>query len=107
MYFGLMGEGQPISRYDDMWAGWAAKVVCDHLGFGVKTGMPYLWHNKASNPFVNLKKEHKGLHWQEHMVPFFQNLRLSKESDTAAKCYMEISKMTKEKLTKVDPYTLL
>ncbi|CAL9243023.1 unnamed protein product [Arabidopsis halleri] len=104
MYFGLMGEGQPISRYDDMWAGWAAKVVCDHLGFGVKTGLPYLWHSKASNPFVNLKKEHKGLHWQEDMVPFFQNLRLSKESDTAAKCYMELSKMTKEKLTKVDPY---
>ncbi|EFH39245.1 hypothetical protein ARALYDRAFT_333145 [Arabidopsis lyrata subsp. lyrata] len=104
MYFGLMGEGQPISRYDDMWAGWAAKVVCDQLGFGVKTGLPYLWHSKASNPFVNLKKEHKGLHWQEDMVPFFQNLCLSKESDTAAKCYMEISKMTKEKLTKVDPY---
>jgi len=26
MYFGLMGEGQPIGRYDDMWAGWCIKV---------------------------------------------------------------------------------
>lgn len=26
MYFGLMGEGQPIGRYDDMWAGWCVKV---------------------------------------------------------------------------------
>ena len=26
MYFGLMGEGQPIGRYDDMWAGWCCKV---------------------------------------------------------------------------------
>jgi len=26
MYFGLMGEGQPIGRYDDMWAGWCSKV---------------------------------------------------------------------------------
>lgn len=26
MYFGLMGEGQPWGRYDDMWAGWCAKV---------------------------------------------------------------------------------
>eukprot|EP00983_Pelagomonas_calceolata_P080967 1155364-Pelagomonas_calceolata.AAC.2 len=25
MYFGLMGEGQPIGRYDDMWAGWCSK----------------------------------------------------------------------------------
>ena len=95
MYFGLMGEGQPIGRYDDMWAGWCAKVgtiasvyiapfsfctnsdkvlphslfrrqccaalqvICDHLGLGVKTGLPYIWHSKASNPFVNLKKEYK------------------------------------------------
>jgi len=26
MYFGLMGDGQPIGRYDDMWAGWCIKV---------------------------------------------------------------------------------
>jgi len=26
MYFGLMGDGQPIGRYDDMWAGWCCKV---------------------------------------------------------------------------------
>lgn len=107
MYFGLMGEGQPIGRYDDMWAGWCSKasrltgrplllvtvavlltvacfgwraagccccwrmaaalfpsdcclcrwqVICDHLGLGVKSGKPYIWHSKASNPFVNLKK---------------------------------------------------
>jgi len=29
MYFGLMGDGQPIGRYDDMWAGWCVKV-CGH-----------------------------------------------------------------------------
>lgn len=27
MYFGLMGDGQPIGRYDDMWAGWCIKVI--------------------------------------------------------------------------------
>ena len=27
MYFGLMGDGQPIGRYDDMWAGWCSKVI--------------------------------------------------------------------------------
>ena len=65
MYFGLMGEGQPIGRYDDMWAGWCTKVICDHLGVGCKTGLPYVWHSKASNPFVNLRKEYKGIFWQE------------------------------------------
>ena len=29
MYFGLMGEGYPIGRYDDMWAGWCVKVNSD------------------------------------------------------------------------------
>lgn len=30
MYFGLMGDGQPIGRYDDMWAGWCTKVYIIH-----------------------------------------------------------------------------
>ncbi|GAY56264.1 hypothetical protein KPL70_011880 [Citrus sinensis] len=81
IYFALMGNGQPIGRYDDMWAGWY--VVCDHLNLGVKTGLPYVWHNKASNPFVNLKKEYNGLFWQEEIIPFFQSLVLPKECTTA------------------------
>ena len=68
MYFGLMGEGQPIGRYDDMFAGWCSKVIADHLGWGVKTGLPYVWHSKASNPFTNLRKEYKGIFWQVRSV---------------------------------------
>ncbi|CAL0317344.1 unnamed protein product [Lupinus luteus] len=81
MYFGLMGDGQPIGRYDDMWAG------C-----------------KASNPFVNLRKEYKGIFWQEDIIPFFQTLTLPKEATTVQKCYIELSKQVKEKLSKIDPY---
>jgi hypothetical protein len=47
-----------------MWAGWCSKVICDHLSLGCKTGLPYVWHSKASNPFVNLRKEYKGIFWQ-------------------------------------------
>ncbi|KAK1281524.1 UDP-arabinopyranose mutase 1 [Acorus calamus] len=104
MYFGLMGDGQPIGRYDDMWAGWCSKVICDHLGWGVKTGLPYIWHSKASNPFVNLKKEYKGIFWQEDIIPFFQNVVLPKECTTVQKCYIELSKLVKEKLGHIDPY---
>lgn len=40
MYFGLMGDGQPIGRYDDMWAGWCIKV------FSWLIAPPILWkHN--------------------------------------------------------------
>jgi reversibly glycosylated polypeptide / UDP-arabinopyranose mutase len=91
MYFGLMGEGQPIGRYDDMWAGWCSKVICDHMGVGSKTGLPYVWHSKASNPFVNLKKEYKGIFWQEEIIPFFQQVTLSKETTDVCDLYLELA----------------
>jgi len=104
LYFGLMGEGQPIGRYDDMWAGWCAKVITDHLGLGCKTGLPYVWHSKASNPFVNLRKEYKGIFWQEEIVPFFQSLQLSKTSTTAEECYVELAEKVRKGLGHIDPY---
>jgi len=47
MMQGLMGDGQPLIRYDNMFLGWAAKLIVDHLGIGIKSGMPYIWHDKA------------------------------------------------------------
>lgn len=79
-------------------------MITDHLGLGVKTGLPYIWHSKASNPFVNLKKEYKGIYWQEDIIPFFQSVVLPKECTTVQKCYIELSKMVKEKLGPIDPY---
>lgn len=80
------------------------QVICDHLNLGVKTGLPYIFHSKASNPFVNLKKEYKGIFWQEDIIPFFQAVTLPKECTTVQECYIELSKQVKEKLSKVDPY---
>ncbi|GFH06268.1 reversibly glycosylated polypeptide family [Haematococcus lacustris] len=104
LYFGLMGEGQPIGRYDDMWAGWCTKVICDHLGLGCKTGLPYVWHSKASNPFVNLRKEYKGIFWQEEMIPFFQNLTLNKETTDVCELYLEMAEKVRSGLGHIDPY---
>lgn len=80
------------------------QVICDHLGYGIKTGLPYIWHSKASNPFVNLKKEYKGIYWQEEIIPFFQSATLSKECTSVQQCYIELSKQVKAKLGKVDDY---
>ena len=33
---GVMGDGQPWARYDDMFSGWAAKSVADHLGVALR-----------------------------------------------------------------------
>ena len=119
MYEAILSPSSLTSRYDDMWAGWCVKVIhccamlqsalchigcqklhidgcfaqviCDHLGLGVKTGLPYIWHSKASNPFVNLKKEYKGIFWQEEIIPFFQKVVLSKEATTVQQCYLELA----------------
>lgn len=104
MYFGLMGEGQPIGRYDDMWAGWCSKVICDHLGLGVKSGLPYIWHSKASDPFANLRKEYKGIFWQEEIIPFFRRFRFSDGARTVIDCYLELARAVEEELVRVDPY---
>lgn len=59
----------------------------------MKTGLPYIHHSKASNPFVNLKKEYKGIFWQEEIIPFFQQVVLPKECVTVEQCYIELAKL--------------
>ena len=74
-------------------------MICDHLGLGVKTGLPYIWHSKASNPFVNLKKEYNGIFWQEKTIPFFANVSFSKEAQTVEACYLELAEKVNHKCT--------
>ena len=71
------------------------QVICDHLGLGVKTGKPYIWHSKASNPFVNLKKEFHGIFWQEDIIPFFEDLQLPESASTVAECYRSLAKQVR------------
>ncbi|KAM0913063.1 hypothetical protein ACQ4PT_012422 [Festuca glaucescens] len=44
------------------------KVITDHLSLGIKKGLPYIWHIKASNPFANLNKEYNGIFWKEELM---------------------------------------
>ena len=60
-YFPLMGEGQPYSRFDDIWAGVIAKHCIDALGWHISVGEPFVEHKRASDPFVNLRKEAPGI----------------------------------------------
>lgn len=97
-----MGVGQPWGRYDDMFSGWASKVVADHLGLGTKSGAPYIYHNKASNPFTNLAKEYMGLEWQEEAIRFFDSVHLT--SLTAEDSYIELANLVESNLAHLSPY---
>lgn len=101
---GLMGDGQPWARYDDMFAGWASKRVADHLGVGVKSGQPYIRHDKASNPFTNLKKEYKGLWWQERVIPIIQHFTFSQHAHDAGSCYRELAEHIRKELASLHEY---
>ena len=100
---GLMGVGQPWGRYDDMFSGWASKLVADHLRLGTKSGAPYIYHNKASNPFTNLAKEYKGLQWQEEVIRFFDATVLSEFSNTASLAYVELANKIELELAHLSP----
>ncbi len=47
-----------------MWAGWCAKVICDHLGLGHKTGLPYVHNADKANSPGSIQKDSKALAWQ-------------------------------------------
>lgn len=51
----------PFDRFGDIWCGILMKKVVDHLRLQVSTGMPYIRHERASDPFTNLRKEANGI----------------------------------------------
>ncbi len=88
MYFPLMGHGVPYRRFDDIWAGVIAKKVCDHLGWAVSVGEPFIRHERASDPHVNLVKEAPGLILNE---TFWQRIdKIPLGDTTALTCMGEI-----------------
>lgn len=101
---GLMGKDQPLGGYGDLIAGWASKVISDHIGIGVKSGAPYVHRKESSNPFTSLAHEFVGLFWQEEIVQFFRNVKLSRESKTASLAYLELADKVSEELSHLHPY---
>jgi reversibly glycosylated polypeptide / UDP-arabinopyranose mutase len=41
---------------------------------------------------------------QEEVIPFFQNVRFSKDADTSLKCMYELADMIRDTLKSLDPY---
>ncbi|KAE9617722.1 putative UDP-arabinopyranose mutase [Lupinus albus] len=100
----LAGEGKlRWETVEDIWSGMCAKVICNHLGLGVKTGLPYVWRTERGNATESLKKEWEGVKLMEEIVPFFQSISLPQSATTSEDCVIEMAKQVKEQLGKVDP----
>ena len=92
-YFPLMGEGYLYRRFDDIWFGIIAKKVCDHLGWHITCGEPFIWHSKASNKFANLEREASGIRANETFGEDIDQSRLTADSPTG--CMVEIGEALK------------
>jgi reversibly glycosylated polypeptide/UDP-arabinopyranose mutase len=81
----------PFDRFGDIWSGIIAKKVCDHLGWPVGTGTPYIHHDRASNPFKNLRKEANGIEVNEEFWELIDSVNLPhvarNNPSPAATCY--------------------
>ncbi len=76
-YYPLMGQDQPYRRFDDIWAGIIAKKLCDHLGWHVSLGEPFIEHRRASDAQVNLAKEAPGMEANETLWEVVDGIPLS------------------------------
>lgn len=108
MFPGLLLPGEGKQRWEtmeDIWCGMCAKVVCDHLGLGVKSGLPYVWRGKeeGGDALESLKREWEGVKLMEVVVPFFQSARLPRTVVTVEQCVLEIAGMVKERLGSLNP----
>ncbi|KAK9292098.1 hypothetical protein L1049_020054 [Liquidambar formosana] len=100
----LAGEGKVRwETVEDIWCGMCVKVVCDHLGLGVKSGLPYVWRKEGGDPIESLRKEWEGVKLMEEVVPFFQSVRLPRSAVTAEECVVEMAATVKERLGPLDP----
>jgi hypothetical protein len=62
MFFGLMGSrpngsSWGVHRYGDIWAGLMAKRIADQLGWRIRSGTPFVYHSRASDPTKNEQLE--------------------------------------------------
>lgn len=101
MYFLLMGEdenGQKYvyDRFGDIWCGLFAKKVIDHVGLTAVSGSPYIYHDRASDSFVNLQKEAPGIKLNEVLWKDLDAMKL--EATTLKETYKEL-------VTKLPHYT--
>lgn len=88
-YFALSGKNVPYRRFDDIWFGVIAKKICDHLNLMITCGEPNVFHQRASDPMVNLVKEAPGIAFHEKFWEIIHNIDLT--ARTPKDCMLQIS----------------
>ena len=77
----------PFDRFGDIWCGIFMKKIADMFGKQVSSGMPYIRHERASNPFTNLKKEANGIEVNEKLWEYVDRFRMPVHVDNVNFAY--------------------
>ena len=92
---------------DDIWAGLCCKAICDHFGFGVKSGLPYICRKSSDLPqdlAARMQSNNeKNNQWMENILQFFNTTHFSSNALDVESCYLELAQQVKVKLSPVDP----
>ncbi|XP_010492563.1 PREDICTED: probable UDP-arabinopyranose mutase 5 [Camelina sativa] len=100
----IAGEGKVRwETLEDVWCGMCLKHISDHLGYGVKTGLPYVWRNERGDAVESLRKKWEGMKLMEKSVPFFESLKLPETALKVEDCVIELAKAVREQLGSDDP----
>lgn len=91
-----------LPRYDDIFAGLFSKIICDHLNLGMKNGLPYVNHSKASNIYTNSHKEANGFILNERWFRDFDMLCDSIVGKNVRDAYLSLAEELKP--YKDEPY---
>lgn len=88
----------PFDRFGDIWSGIIAKKICDTLEMAISTGTPYIHHDRASDPFKNLRKEANGIEVNEWFWNAIDKINLRKYYPTVLDRYQAIGMRIKEEI---------
>jgi hypothetical protein len=84
-----------FDRFGDIWCGILMKKIADVKRLQVSSGMPYIRHERASNPFANLKKEAAGIEVNEKLWEFVDQAQISPGLELDG-CYAELGQHISE-----------
>jgi len=94
MYYAPMGYRVGMDRFADIWLGIHLRRICDDNEWSIASGYSMVKHDRASNVWVNLRKEANGLELNEH---FFEGV----EDDPYFKTYNSCRKRWKEMIERL------
>ena len=84
LYFPKMGHDSPYRRFDDIWMGVLSRKLCDHLGWQIGAGRPWVHHRRASDVMTNLVKEAPGIARNETFWCDIEAVRLTEREPARA-----------------------